>query len=156
MKVVAIKKNVSSLTDPLITLLPLSELDQVVSTSDFVIICAPLTNETSGMIGKEQFEMMKNTAYLINVSRGGVLDEESLVTALKKRKIAGAYIDVFNQEPLPVTSPFYRVPNFLIMHHSAYNVPSTHGKVEKIFIDNLRRFYVGEPLLNIVNKKLGY
>ncbi|QHJ70389.1 2-hydroxyacid dehydrogenase [Planococcus halotolerans] len=94
-----------------------AELDELLAKSDFVMILTPLTDETKGMIGKRELELMKNTACLINVARGGIVDEDALYEALKSRKIWGAGLDVFEQEPLPLDNKLLELDNLTVLPH---------------------------------------
>ncbi|RAZ80885.1 2-hydroxyacid dehydrogenase [Planococcus halotolerans] len=94
-----------------------AELDELLAKSDFVMILTPLTEETKGMIGKRELELMKNTACLINVARGGIVDEDALYEALKSRKIWGAGLDVFEQEPLPLDNKLLELDNLTVLPH---------------------------------------
>lgn len=131
-------------------------LDWVLAESDYVAICAPLTNRTRHLIGEEQLRAMKPTAYLINIARGGLIDENALCKALKEGDIAGAGLDVFAQEPLPADSRLWELPNLMITPHRAGDSPRSHERFMELFCENLRRYLAGEPLLNLVDKNEGY
>jgi phosphoglycerate dehydrogenase-like enzyme len=137
------------------TLAP-AQLNHLMSASDYILLAAPLTEETRGMIGAPQIAAMKPTGVLINVGRGAVADEPALVQALEAGKIRGAALDVFAMEPLPAAHPFYRLENVLLSPHTADHVQDfVHLAVES-FLENLRRFRANEPLLNLVDKRAGY
>jgi phosphoglycerate dehydrogenase-like enzyme len=121
-----------------------------------VLLAAPLTEETRGMIGAAQIAAMKPTGVLINVGRGAVVDETALVQALETGKIRGAALDVFAVEPLPATHPFYKMENVLLSPHTADHVKDFVHLAVECFLDNLRRFRANEPLLNLVDKHAGY
>lgn len=132
------------------------DLDSLLPGADFVVLVLPLTEFTRGMIGAEQFESMKPTARLINVGRGQLVDEGALVAALESGSIGGAALDVFQTEPLPSDSPLWAMPNVLVSPHMSADF---HGWLEALadqFLDNLDRWLSGEPLLNVVDKELGY
>lgn len=135
---------------------PPQRLKEVLSISDVVVLAVPLVEETRGLIGAEELAAMKPTAYLINVSRGAVVDEEALLEALKKGTIAGAASDVFSQEPLPPESPLWDAPNFLITPHVAGSSQHYWPRIFDLFCENLQRWRQGLPLKNEVNKALGY
>ncbi len=124
--------------------------------ADFVVLTVPLTEETRGMIGQEQLQAMKPTAYLVNVGRGGTIDEEALLQALREGWIAGAGLDVFETEPLPEDSPLWDLDNVIITSHYAGITPRYHQRAMEVFLDNLKRYTMGEPLRNVVDKELGY
>ncbi len=128
----------------------------VLPEADFVVITVPLTEETRGMIGERELRAMKPTAYLVNIGRGGTVDESALVRALEEGWIAGAGLDVFETEPLPEDSPLWRMENVIVTAHYAGFNPHYDERAMAIFLDNLRRYRAGEPLRNVVDKKLGY
>jgi phosphoglycerate dehydrogenase-like enzyme len=99
---------------------------------------------------------MKPSAYLVNVGRGGIVDEEALATALEDGTIAGAGFDVFEQEPLPPDSPLWTAPNFIISPHISGNMRDYNAKAATLFEENLRRYVAKEPLYNIVDRSKGY
>lgn len=120
------------------------------------MVLAPLTQTTSHLINDEVFEAMKDTAVLINVSRGPVVDEKALITALSSGKIAGAALDVFEQEPLPSTSPLWNLDNVIITPHVSGFTRDYHDKAAQVFKENLRRYLDNRPLLNQLDRGKGY
>ncbi len=125
--------------------------------ADFVVITLPHTEETHGWMDRAKFKRMKPTAYLINVARGAIVREADLVEALQTRRIAGAALDVFPQEPLPSESPLWTLPNVFLTPHVAGVASDRHWtRVLRQFADNLERFLRGQPLQNVVDKRLGY
>ncbi|MGE5361000.1 MAG: D-2-hydroxyacid dehydrogenase [Bacteroidales bacterium] len=134
----------------------LDQLDTLLATSDFVVVCAPLTAETAGLIGERQLRLMKPTAFLINVARGKLIREAELVEALKKETIGGAGLDVFEHEPLDPASPLWDLPNVLVTPHTSGFFERYWEAASDLFADNLRRWDRGEPLRNVVDKKAGY
>jgi phosphoglycerate dehydrogenase-like enzyme len=124
--------------------------------ADFVVLTMPLTRETEGMIGAPELRAMKPTAYLINVGRGGTVQEEALIRALREGWIAGAGLDVFETEPLPEESPLWGMDNVIVTSHYAGGTPRYNERALDIFLDNLRRYQAGERLRNVVDKRLGY
>jgi len=124
--------------------------------SDYVVVVAPLTPESRGMMAAPEFEVMKSSAVLINIGRGPVVDEAALVRVLRERRICGAALDVFDTEPLPAGHPFYTLDNVLLSPHSADQTSDWKARTMRLFLENFRRYRSGEPLLNVVNKKLGY
>ncbi|MEW5935484.1 MAG: D-2-hydroxyacid dehydrogenase, partial [Bacillota bacterium] len=129
---------------------------RLLARADWVVLCVPLTTETRGMIGRRELEAMKPTAFLINLARGEVVDEPALVEALKTGRIAGAGLDVFATEPLPPQSELWDLPNVVITPHMGGSMEDYEGHALQIFLDNLRRFLTGQPLLNVVDKRRGY
>lgn len=138
------------------SLLPASELPELLSESDYVALLLPFTPETAGLIGEKELRMMKSTAYLINVSRGGILDDEALIQALEENWIAGAAVDVFATEPLPADSKMWELPNLIFSPHMAGTMQEYGVKATEVFVKNLKRYMNGEQLLNVVDKKKGY
>jgi phosphoglycerate dehydrogenase-like enzyme len=121
-----------------------------------VVVTAPLTPQTKGLVGGDAIAAMKRTAVLVNVGRGPVLDEAALVEALEGGRIRGAALDVFETEPLPAESPLWRLPNVLLSPHCADHVPGWVDEAMRVFLRQLERFRRGEPLRDAVDKKLGY
>ena len=131
-------------------------LCEMLPRCDYIAVTAPLTPETRGMLGEREFAAMKNTAVVINVGRGPVIDEKSMVAALSEGRIKGAALDVFDEEPLPAGHLFYRLENVLLSPHCADHTPDWFDNAMRFFIEQYRRFRKGEPLKNIVDKRLGY
>ena len=130
------------------------ELDWLLAESDVVVVSAPHTPETERMIGLHQLRQMKETAYLINVGRGIIVDLKALTEALEAGEIAGAGLDIFEIEPLPSDHPLWVMPNVIITPHIAGRVPGVvHQRQLDIMLDNLRRFLKDEPLNNVVHKE---
>ncbi len=144
---------------------PVAEVDEVfgpdglakmLSRADFVVLCVPLTAETRGMIGVDEFRLMKDSAYLINVARGPIVREDMLLEALRHRWIAGAGLDVFEKEPLLPDHPFYNLDNVIISPHVAGVTPYYWERMAKLFVDNFQKFLAGEELPTRVDKERGY
>jgi D-2-hydroxyacid dehydrogenase (NADP+) len=135
---------------------PLSDLDTALSQSDFAVVAAPRTPQSEGMIGREQFDAMKDTAFLINISRGALVDEAALIEALNQGTIAGAGLDVVTEEPLPESSPLWDMPNVLITPHISGSTPNYDKRATELFCDNLAHYLRGEPLRNLVIRERGY
>jgi phosphoglycerate dehydrogenase-like enzyme len=131
-------------------------IDDLLPAADFVIVTVPLTPETQGWITTQQFRLMKPSAYLINIGRGGTIVERDLVQALRENRIAGAGLDVFETEPLPEESPLWEMKNVIITAHYSGRTPHYTERAMEIFLDNLERYQAGEPLRNVVDKQLGY
>jgi D-2-hydroxyacid dehydrogenase (NADP+) len=133
-----------------------SQLDKLLAASDYVVLSAPLTAETSGLIGARELRLMKRTAVLINVARGKLVREQELAEELAKNTIAGAGLDVFEHEPLDPASPLWDLPNVIITPHTSGFFERYWEAVTDMFADNLRSYDRGEPLFNMVDKQLGY
>jgi phosphoglycerate dehydrogenase-like enzyme len=155
MKVLGVKRNPGEVewVDEVYTA---EGLKRVLEGSDFVVICVPRTKETEKMIGEKELKLMKNSAYLINIARGDVVDEDALVRALKEGWIRGACLDVFREEPLPSTSPLWEMNNVIITPHVAGSTPHYWDRAVEIFVKNLRRYLRGDELINQVDKERGY
>jgi phosphoglycerate dehydrogenase-like enzyme len=123
---------------------------------DSVVVSAPLTNETHHMISDPQFAAMKRSAVVINVGRGPVVDQAALVRALQAGTIRGAGLDVFEKEPLPADDPLWKMDNVVISPHSADHTRDWLDRAMRFFLQQYDRFSKGEPLENVVDKKLGY
>lgn len=131
-------------------------LHQLLPQADVVVISAAQTAATRGLIGRTELALMPAHAILINVSRGKLVDEAALVSALQEARIGGAGLDVFEHEPLATESPLWRLPNVIITPHMSGFRPDHWEAVTKLFADNLQRFDRGEPLHNVVDKGAGY
>jgi phosphoglycerate dehydrogenase-like enzyme len=128
----------------------------LLARSDFVVLSTPLTPETRGFMGEAELHAMKPEAVLINVGRGPLVDEAALIAALRERRIGGAALDVFNQEPLPAGHPYFALDNLLLSPHSADHTPDWQQRAMRLFLDNFERYRKGEPLRNVVDKPRGY
>ena len=157
MKVLALKRHIMREPDPLIeqTYSPDRRLEML-ARSDYVVVAAPLTAETRGMIAEPEFAAMKPTAVVINVGRGPLIQEEALISALSSGRIRGAGLDVFDEEPLPQDHPFYGMENVLLSPHCADHTSDWLEQAMRLFIQQYERFRSGQPLLYVVDKKLGY
>lgn len=131
-------------------------LHQYLAEADYVAICCALTPETAGMFGEREFAAMKRTAYLTNVTRGGVIHTDALVRALETGELAGAGLDVTDPEPLPPGHPLWQMENVILTPHTSGHSPHAGRRMFELFEENLRRFSRGEPLLNVVDKRRGF
>jgi phosphoglycerate dehydrogenase-like enzyme len=131
-------------------------LHELLGQSDFVVVTAPRTPETRGMLGEAEFRAMKPTAYYVCYSRGGIADDAALLRALNEGWIAGAGLDAHSTEPLPPDSPFWTARNTIVTPHNGASTPFTRQRGIDIFVDNLRRYLAGQPLVNVVDKAAGY
>ena len=132
------------------------ELPRLLAESDYVVITLPYTRETHNLFGETELKAMKTSAYLINIGRGGVIDEDVLVRALSDNWIAGAGLDVFATEPLPPESKLWELPNLLFSPHVSGDMEDYIGHATEVFCKNLRRYLEGKRLFNVVDKQLGY
>jgi len=135
---------------------PPDRLSEMLGLCDYVVVAVPLTPETRKLIGEAQLRAMKPSAYLVNISRGGTVDEGILLRALQEGWIAGAGLDVFEEEPLSLDSPLYDLENVILSPHVAGFTLCYDERASDLFAENLRRYLAGEPLLNLVDKVRGY
>jgi phosphoglycerate dehydrogenase-like enzyme len=161
MRVLAIRRSVRERTagrddEPVDELLPGSDLSYLLGESDYVVIAVPLTAESRAMIGETEIATMKPTAVIVNIARGAVIDEPALMRALKDRRIGGAALDVFSQEPLPPDSELWGLDNVIATPHISGGFPRYMELAVDLFGDNLRRYLAGEPLRNVVDINRGY
>ncbi|WP_459617404.1 D-2-hydroxyacid dehydrogenase [Bordetella sp. 2513F-2] len=127
---------------------PISGLDDALPRADWIVLACPLTDDTKHLLNKRRFDLFKPGAQLINVARGEVVAEQDLIEALRDGRVAGAYLDVVEKEPLDPSSPLWDMKNVLISPHSAGDSTGRHGRIAELFFDNLRRLREGEPLVN--------
>ena len=132
------------------------ELHDFLAAADFVVVTAPRTPETLGMLGKAEFAAMKPSAYYVCFSRGGIADDAALLDAIVSGKIAGAGLDAHDNEPLPPDSPFWDAPNTIITPHNGATTPGTHRRGLEMLMENLKRYRSGETMNNVVEKEAGY
>jgi phosphoglycerate dehydrogenase-like enzyme len=137
-------------------LYPPEALASMVKVCDFVALTLPLTPTTRHIVNDDILNSMKRTAVIVNVSRGGVIDEAALISALAAEKIAGAGLDVFEEEPLPATSPLWQMDNVIITPHISGNNARIHEKAAALFAENLAHYLDNQPLLNRVDRVRGY
>jgi phosphoglycerate dehydrogenase-like enzyme len=132
------------------------ELPVLLGESDFVVLAAPLTPETEGMMDADALAAMKPGSWLINVARGRLVDERALLRALHDGPLGGAVLDTFADEPLSPASPFYDLPNVIVTPHTSWSSGRVLDRSVELFCDNLRRYAAGEPLVNVVDPSAGY
>jgi phosphoglycerate dehydrogenase-like enzyme len=133
-----------------------NDLAQQVGWADHLVLAAPLTEATRGLVEEKVLSAMKPGAHLVNVARGPLVDEQALLDALQNRRIGGATLDVFDTEPLPVGHPLWSAPNTTITAHMSGDVVGWRDTLARQFATNVEHWLAGEPLLNVVDKKLGY
>ena len=157
MSVIATRRSLASRENKgEVEVLPKNELKQLLAASDFVALSVPLTSETEGLIGEEELRTMKPTAYLVNITRGKVINDAALVKALQENWIAGAALDAFAEEPLPSSSELWDLPNTLITPHVSGDTDRHNDRNADVFCDNLQRYLNGEERINIVDIARGY
>jgi phosphoglycerate dehydrogenase-like enzyme len=158
MRVVALRRRPElSANDPLLDhCFKSDEIHELIAQSDYILVAAALTPQTKGLVGPKEIAAMKPTGVLVNVSRGPIVDSAALLEALQQKKIAGAALDVFEQEPLPSDHGFYKQDNLLMSPHNADIVEGFRHEALELFVENATRFVAGEELMNVVDKALGY
>lgn len=156
MNVLAVRRNPSNEVTEGVTAWGTERFYDLLERSDIVVVSVPLTSETRRMFNRRAFERMKTGAILVNVGRGEVVETAALVDALREGRLAGAGLDVFEQEPLPDDSPLWNLQNVVITPHLAGASPGRPGRNLEIVLENLQRFVDGRPLLSVVNKTTGY
>jgi phosphoglycerate dehydrogenase-like enzyme len=156
MKVLALRRHLErSAGDPLGTEMVTSKR-VLCERSDYLVLAAPITAETRHLIGKDELDSMRPDAILVNVGRGALVDQAALVHALQRGALRGAALDVFETEPLPPDDPLYGLDNVLLSPHTADHTATWREEAMRCFLENLRRFRAGEPLLHVVDKARGY
>ena len=136
--------------------LPMDGTKEVLQRSDFVLLLLPATPETDNIMNAERIGWMKPTAWLLNFGRGQLVKDDDLIAALKARKIAGAVLDVFRQEPLPSDHPFWTTEGIVLLPHIGGPHPQRDRFVARLFVENLGRFLDGKPLKEVVDRQAGY
>jgi phosphoglycerate dehydrogenase-like enzyme len=139
-----------------VDVLPLDRLHELLAASDAVVVTAPSTNESRGMLGEAEFRAMKPTAWYINVSRGDIADRPALLRALQDGWIAGAGLDAHAIEPLPDDAPEWTLPNVIVTPHNGSSSHDSKARAITVFEEDLRRFAAGQPLRAVVDKAAGY
>ena len=135
---------------------PPDRLLDLLADSDVIVLALPHTPDTKQLIGARELDAIKRGAILVNVARGKLLDDEAMVAALRDGRLGGAALDVFAREPLDASSPYWDLPNVIVTPHTAGAMRDYWTPLVALFTENLRRFERGEPLLNVVDKDLGY
>ncbi len=156
MPLLAVDANLVPGDDNVAEVWPIERLGDLMAQSDVVVVAAPLTTETHHMIDAAMLAKMKPSAYLIVVSRGGIVDESALAAALREGRIAGAALDVTEIEPTPQDNPLWDAPNFILTPHMAGASTEKERRCVEVLKENMLRFHRGEPLINLVDKRRGY
>jgi len=156
MRVIGMRRNPEKASPYVDEMIGPDQLLESFSKSDFIVNTLPLTSETKQLLGTDEFAAMKTSAFLVNIGRGWTVDERALIRALGNSTIAGAGLDVFEEEPLPDNSPLWAMSNVMITSHYAGATSRYHERALAIFLDNLKRFQNGYQLRNVVDKRQGY
>jgi D-3-phosphoglycerate dehydrogenase len=155
-RILALDVQAGAKPDYVESLSPMERFDEVIAQADVVFIACPLTDETHHLIDAHALSVMKPTAFLVNTARGPIVDEAALHAALQAGEIAGAGLDVTEVEPLPADSPLWDLANVILTPHAAGGSPRRHNRTVGLFCENLKRYMAGEPLLNEIDKSVGY
>jgi phosphoglycerate dehydrogenase-like enzyme len=156
-RIVAVRRRPEAAPVPGVEVLgDLEALQELLAVSDFVVVALPLTVETEALIDDERLACFKPGAWLINVARGALVDEVALLRALRGGQLGGAVLDTFRDEPLPETSPFYRLSNCIVTPHTSWSSDAVLGRTFDVFCDNLHRYRAGQPLEYLVDLAAGY
>ena len=157
MRVTAIRKHLDRPAPEFVDeLLPPERLNELLASSDVIVLAAPLTPETHQLIGADALARVKRGAFLVNIGRGKLVDDAAVVDALRDGRLGGAALDVFTREPLDPASPYWDLPNVIVTPHSSGTMEDYWTPLVALFVENLRRFETGRPLLNVVDKNAGY
>ena len=132
------------------------QLPELLAESDFIVLAAPLTEDTHGLIGEVAIGQLKPGAWVINIARGELIDELALARAIRDGRLGGAVLDTFREEPLPPTSPLYDLPNVILTPHTSWSSTRVLDRSVDLFCENLRRYADGRPLVNVVDPSAGY
>ena len=150
LRVIGVRRGARRPEDPVDELHPPAALPELAARGDWLVIACPLTPETRGLVDASLLAQLPEGAHVINVARGEIVDESALVAALRSGRLAGAYLDVFEKEPLPADSPLWDMKNVLISPHNSSAAAGNDARIYAIFVENLRRWTRGAPLLNEV------
>ena len=156
MRCLAVDPDVTEPTEHVDRIVTPDRLVEIARESDVIFVCCPKTSETTNLIGKDVFDAMPPEGYVINVTRGGIIDEDALIDALEDGKLAGAGLDVVAEEPLPDDHPLWRYENVLITPHTAGASQYRVDRILERVFTNIERFQRGEPLEGIIDKRKGY
>ncbi len=155
LRVIGTKRRPEAMAD-VAQVLPPERAPEVLAQSDFVLLLLPATKETDNFINAERLAMMKPTAWLLNFGRGHLIKDDDLVAAVKAKKIAGAVLDVYRQEPLPADHPFWATDGIIVLPHIGGPHPQRDRIVARLFAENLALFLDGKPLKEVVDRAAGY
>ncbi len=155
MQVIAVRRSGGPLPGASRVVTP-DRLAEVSALADHLVIAAPLTPATRGAVSREVLSRMKPTAWVVNIARGPIVDEAALAEALAAGRLGGAALDTFTKEPLPADSPLWTLPNVVITPHTSNSSPRVRERTLALFVENVRRYKAGEPLLNQVDFEVGY
>ncbi|HLZ48365.1 MAG TPA: D-2-hydroxyacid dehydrogenase [Candidatus Limnocylindria bacterium] len=156
LRVVGVRRDAGRPAPGVDRVVPPDRFVEVAREADYLAVTAALTPQTHGMVSADVLRALKPTAWVINIARGPIVDEAALVAALREHRIAGAALDVFETEPLPATSPLWSCENAILTPHISNSSPKVRERSLALVTENVRRFKAGEPLLNVVDRAIGY
>ena len=156
MRVIAVRRDPSRPAPGVERVVPPDRFADVAREADYLAITAALTPQTRGMVSDAIIRSLKPTAWVINIARGPIVDESALIAALQEKRLGGAALDVFETEPLPATSPLWHLDNAILTPHVSNSSPKVGERSLALVVENIRRFNAGEPLLNLVDRSVGY
>jgi phosphoglycerate dehydrogenase-like enzyme len=156
MRVIGVRRDASRPAPGAERIVPPARFVEVAREADYLAVTAALTPQTRGMVSAEVLRALKPTAWVINIARGPIVDEAALATALQEKRIGGAALDVFETEPLPAESPLWSLDNAILTPHVSNSSPRVRERSLALVAENVRRFKAGEPLLNVVDRAVGY
>jgi phosphoglycerate dehydrogenase-like enzyme len=156
MRVIGVRRDPSRPAPGVARVVAPERFSEVVGEADYVAVTAALTPQTTGMVSAAIIRALRPTAWLINIARGPIVDEAALIEALRERRIGGAALDVFETEPLPPASPLWKLDNAILTPHVSNSSPKVRERSLALVVENVRRFRAGEPLLNLVDRSVGY
>lgn len=156
MTVIGVRRNPKVMAEGVSQMIGPDQLLAYLPQADVVVLTIPLTTETRGMIGEAEFSAMKESAYIVNIGRGATIQEDKLIQALQEGWIAGAGLDVVEDEPLDASSPLWEMSNVIITAHYSGLTPMYMARATEIFLENFKRYVNGEELKNVIDKTVGY
>lgn len=156
MRVLAMKRTTTNKPNYVDELYTPDQKIEMLRHSDFVVVILPHTPETTHFIGEDELNEMKSSAYLINIARGKIVDSEELLRSVREQKIAGAVLDVFDEEPLPSDHPFWKEENIILTPHVSGRSPNYMQRAVDIFMDNLKEYPNNDQMINVIDPKRGY
>jgi phosphoglycerate dehydrogenase-like enzyme len=156
MRVIGVRRDASRPAPGVERVVPPERFIDAAREADYVAVTAALTPKTKGMVSADVLRALKPTAWVINIARGPIVDEAALIAALREKRIGGAALDVFETEPLPADSPLWKLENAILTPHVSNSSPKVRERSLALVTENVRRFKAGEPMLNIVDRTVGY
>ena len=156
LRVIGIRRDASRPAPGVDRVVPPERFLEVAREADYLAVTAALTPRTRGMVSADVLRVLKPTAWVINIARGPIVDEAALIAALREKRIGGAALDVFETEPLPAASPLWSCENAILTPHISNSSPKVRERSLALVAENVRRFKSGEPLLNLVDRAVGY